>query len=361
MFPIMLQLQLDVADRDRAAVGCEADVHGVDAGAQDIARHDELRAHPARVLEAQRGLERARFAAVAGVGEVGPVDARVAGLSVVRHDDGRRGEVGIQHFEGDDGGERLCGEFELPLGRGAGRFASRREARDARVHGRLHAAEKFRIFGRLRLGEIAEGIRHCRCGVKINGLFRRRVLQRTCEHAADVAAVAGHGDVEIVRAVEWDGGAFTRRQARADTHHRAAEKLASALGPRGDGGLHAGQVVEENAQQDLAVQRGYAAEAHAIDGLRRFAVLRGDGFVLEGFKPDRQRGFCSAGFGKGDEIQPHGEGRGLLGQGAGLLGSRERSGAGNGEERAEEHRGEITGAEPDGKHPGTNRASFRAG
>ena len=209
---------------------------------------------------------------------------------------------------------------------------------DAGVHGGFHAAKKFRVLvGGLHRGEIAEGVLHFRRALKINRLFRRRVLERTREEAADIAAVAGHGEVEIVRAVEGDDGAFTRWKARADAQRGAAEKLAPALGPCGDDGRHAGDVVEKYAQQKLAMQRGHAAQAQAEHRQGRFAVLRGDGFILKGLKPDGERGLGGAGLGEEMQVEPHGECGGLVGEDCGLLRSRERGSTGEGEEGAETH------------------------
>src|SRR6266446_4220363 len=247
MFPVLLKLQLDIPNGDRAAVVGQDDRNLIGARVQEMAGDGELRAHPAGVLEAHARLERTRYSAKTGIGEIGPLDVWHAGLAVVRSDERWSGEIGIEHFECDHGSKWLASELEFPR---AGRVSFSRKRDDARVQRRLHPAKELGILGGgLRLGGVAKWVGYFNGLPEVDRVAGADVLQRTREHTADVAAIARHLDVHVVRAVKGNDDAVAVRQADAGPERRTAKLLPAALGPRGDDGLQIGKVVEENAKQ----------------------------------------------------------------------------------------------------------------
>ena len=136
----MFELQFDVTNGDRATSFRQADGDFVQAGAKNFSRDDRLGVEPAGVLKTHPLFERTRFAAISGVCEVGPVNARKCGVAFIYGDDGCGTGVGIQNIKADDGDEWLGGEVELPSLRCL-RF--QRKADDAGVEDGLDASEKF--------------------------------------------------------------------------------------------------------------------------------------------------------------------------------------------------------------------------
>ena len=101
---------------------------------------------------------------------------------------------------------------------------------------------------------------------------RTVMFERRGERAADVAAVAGHFDVEIVGSFEGNDEAFAVGKTEAGAERLAAKALRPRLRPGADDGLHAGQVVKEDADQQFTLQRR-GAGANAT-GRWSSAVLR---------------------------------------------------------------------------------------